>query len=167
MTAHYAYYESPLGQILITATESGLTGLHFVGEKYYPGVSSTWRRDASSSVIRIAMAQLDEYFAGTRQMFDVAVEPEGTDFQRNVWKRLTALRYGETVSYGELAQRLGNPNAVRAVGAANARNPISIVIPCHRVIGADGSLTGYAGGLARKLALLRLESAGTEFCLAS
>ncbi len=159
MTLHYAYYQSPLGQMLLTASASALTGLHFVGEKYYPGISNMWRRDANVTVIRSALAQLDEYFAGKRKSFDVALAPEGTEFQRQVWKSLTALRYGETATYGQLAQRVGHPNAVRAVGAANGRNPISIVIPCHRVIGADSSLTGYAGGLARKQALLRLESA--------
>ena len=167
MTRYCAYYESPLGQILLTASESALTGLHFVGEKYYPSIPPAWRYDANSSVIKSTMTQLDEYFAGKRQAFDIALAPEGTEFQRLVWDRLTTVRFGETATYGELARRIGNANAVRAVGAANGRNPISIVIPCHRVIGADGSLTGYAGGLARKQALLRLESAGSEFRLTS
>ncbi len=167
MTAHYAYYESPLGQILITASNSALTGLHFVGEKYYPGISATWRRDVNVAVIRSAMLQLDEYFAAKRKTFDIALAPEGTEFQRRVWETLTGIRFGETATYGELAQRIGNAKAVRAVGAANGRNPISIVIPCHRVIGADGSLTGYAGGLERKEALLRLESESLGFRLTS
>lgn len=166
MTLYCAYYESPLGQILLTASESALTGLHFVGEKYYPNVLPAWRYDADFSVIRSTMTQLDEYFAGKRQAFDVALAPEGTQFQRLVWDRLTTIRFGETATYGELARRIGNANAVRAVGAANGRNPISIIIPCHRVIGANGDLTGYAGGLERKLALLRLESTGSEFRLA-
>lgn len=165
MTAHHAYYESPLGQILVTASESALTGLHFVGEKYYPGISAAWRRDVNVAVIRSAMLQLDEYFAGKRKTFDIALAPEGTEFQRQVWKTLIGVRFGETATYGELAREVGNAKAVRAVGAANGRNPISIVIPCHRVIGADGSLTGYAGGLVRKVALLRLESSGPEFRL--
>ena len=163
----YAYYKSPLGLILLTGLGSALTGLHFVGEKYYPGIAPTWQSDENFNVIKIAMAQLDEYFAGKRQSFDLALAPEGTEFQRQVWRALTTLRFGETASDAQLAQRIGNPNAVRAVGAANGRNPISIVIPCHRVIGADGSLTGYAGGLARKEALLRLESSSVEFRLAS
>ena len=167
MTQHYAFYESPIGQVLLTASESALTGLHFVGEKYYPGISPTWHYDASFAVIRLAVLQLDEYFSGDRKSFDIAVAPQGTEFQRQVWKTLSALRYGETATYSQLAQRLGNPSAVRAVGAANGRNPISIVIPCHRVIGADGSLTGYAGGLARKAALLRLEAARLEFRLSA
>jgi methylated-DNA-[protein]-cysteine S-methyltransferase len=166
VTRYCAYYESPLGQMLLTASESALTGLHFVGEKCYPKVLPAWRYDADFSVIKATAMQLAEYFTGTRQAFDIALAPEGTEFQRLVWDRLTTIRFGETATYGELAQRIGNANAVRAVGAANGRNPISIVIPCHRVIGADGSLTGYAGGLERKLALLRLESARMEFCLA-
>ena len=159
MTLHYAYYESRLGQILLTASASALTGLHFVGEKYYPGISSTWQRNANFTVIKSTLAQLDEYFAGNRKSFDIALAPEGTEFQHQVWKTLTALRYGETATYGQLAQRVGNPHAVRAVGAANGRNPISIVLPCHRVVGSDGSLTGFAGGLEAKAALLDFERA--------
>lgn len=167
MTIFYTYYESPLGQILLTATDTALSGLHFVGEKYYPGVLPDWKRDHATSVLRATMAQLDEYFAGNRKSFAVALAPSGTEFQRKVWHALTQLRFGETLSYAQLAQRIGNPSAVRAVGAANGRNPISIVVPCHRVIGANGALTGYAGGLARKEALLRLESEAVEFRLAS
>ena len=105
-----------------------------------------------------AARQLDEYFAGTRQDFELAVDPAGTAFQRRVWCALQHIPYGATTSYGALARRVGQPTASRAVGAANGRNPISIVIPCHRVVGADGDLTGYAGGIARKEELLRLES---------
>ena len=165
MTVKYAYYEGPLGKVLLTAANGALTGLHFVNEKYYPGVSRDWQCDASDAVIGSTMLQLDEYFSGKRTSFDVPLTPQGTEFQRQVWTILTTLRYGETVSYGDLAQRIGNAKAVRAVGAANGRNPISIVIPCHRVIGADGSLTGYAGGLERKEFLLRLESERLEFRL--
>ncbi len=165
MTTFYRYYESPLGQILLTATAGALTGLHFVGEKYYPGVSRDWTRNDDMAIMQSAVAQLDEYFAGKREAFDLALAPIGTEFQCKVWRALTTLRFGETLSYGELAQRIGNPNAVRAVGAANGRNPISIVVPCHRVIGASGALTGYAGGLARKEALLRLEAKTAEFRL--
>ncbi|MDQ3261842.1 MAG: MGMT family protein, partial [Pseudomonadota bacterium] len=106
-TLHYAYYEGPLGQILLTASESALTGLHFVGEKYYPGISPTWQSDANFAVIKSTAEQLDEYFAGKRKSFDIAVAPEGTEFQRQVWKTLTAVRYGETATYGQLAQRVG------------------------------------------------------------
>ncbi len=105
----------------------------------------------------MARRQLDAYFAGTRTTFDVPLAADGTAFQRTVWRALSAIGYGETISYGELARRIGAPNAVRAVGLANGRNPISIVVPCHRVIGADGSMTGYGGGLERKVFLLGLE----------
>jgi methylated-DNA-[protein]-cysteine S-methyltransferase len=165
MSIYFAYYDSPLGQILLTASESALTGLHFVGEKYYPGVSATWINDDGVAILKATTKQLDEYFAGSRTSFDLALAPDGTEFQRKVWRALTQLGFGETLSYAQLAQRIGQPKAVRAVGAANGRNPISIVVPCHRVIGADGSLTGYAGGLARKQALLRLESASADFRL--
>jgi methylated-DNA-[protein]-cysteine S-methyltransferase len=167
MTHHYAYYESPLGQTLLTASESALTGLHFVGEKYYPGILPTWRNAGNCRAINSAMMQLDEYFLGKRSSFNLVLAPEGTGFQQQVWNALMKLRYGETATYGEIALRLENPKAVRAVGAANGRNPISIIIPCHRVIGANGSLTGYAGGLARKHALLKLEAESSVFVLAA
>ena len=158
MNIYFSYYKSPLGQILLTATGSALTGLHFVGEQYYQGIAPEWKCDNRNTILRATTTQLGEYFAGDRQSFDLKLEPEGTPFQRSVWHALTKLAFGETVSYAQLAQRIGNPKAVRAVGAANGRNPISIVVPCHRVIGANRALTGYAGGLARKEALLRLEA---------
>jgi methylated-DNA-[protein]-cysteine S-methyltransferase len=155
---YYDYYDSPLGQILLVATDTALTGLHFAGEKYYPALAAGWRHDTQAKLIVQARQQLDEYFAGTRQDFDLTVDPAGTAFQRGVWHALQKIPYGTTTHYGALAQRIGKPSASRAVGAANGRNPISIVIPCHRVIGAGGDLTGYAGGLERKAALLRLEA---------
>jgi methylated-DNA-[protein]-cysteine S-methyltransferase len=167
MMIYYDYYDSPLGQILLTANEIALTGLHFVGEKYYPAVAPAWQRNADGAILNKTAAQLDQYFAGNRQSFDMTLAPQGTEFQRTVWNALTTLDFGETVSYGQLAQRIGKPKAVRAVGAANGRNPISIIVPCHRVIGASGALTGYAGGLARKDALLKLEAMAVEFRLAS
>ena len=115
-----------------------------------------WRR--TEEPFRDAVSQLDAYFAGERREFDLALAPEGTSFQRLVWSALTRIPYGETVSYAELARRLGRPFATRAVGAANGRNPIPIIIPCHRVIGSDGSLTGYGGGLTIKRRLLDLEA---------
>ena len=164
---NYDYYDSPLGRILFTANEIALTGLHFVGEKYYPGIAPAWRRDGDGAILNKTTAQLDQYFAGNRQSFDIKIAPNGTEFQRAVWNALTKLRFAETVSYAQLAQRIGNPKAVRAVGAANGRNTISIIVPCHRVIGTNGALTGYAGGLARKEALLKLEAMAAEFRLAS
>ena len=109
-------------------------------------------------MLRAATEQLGEYFAGTRKDFDLPLAPEGTPFQQKSWEALRAIPYGETISYGEQARRLGSPSAVRAVGAANGRNPISIIVPCHRVIGSDGSLTGFAAGLDAKAWLLRHES---------
>jgi methylated-DNA-[protein]-cysteine S-methyltransferase len=157
---YYDYHDSPLGQILLVASDVALTGLHFVGEKYYPAIDPAWQRQASAILIVRARKQLDEYFSGQRKTFDLAVDPAGTEFQRGVWRALQKIPYGTTCHYGALAQSIGQPTASRAVGAANGRNPISIVIPCHRVIGANGDLTGYAGGLSRKAALLRLEAEG-------
>jgi methylated-DNA-[protein]-cysteine S-methyltransferase len=113
--------------------------------------------DPEAPPLAAAAAQLDEYFAGERRDFDLELDLRGTEFQRAVWDELLRIPYGETMSYGELARRLGRPERVRAVGAANGRNPVAIVVPCHRVIGADGSLTGYGGGLDRKRALLAVE----------
>lgn len=163
---YYDYYDSPLGKMLLTANDRALTGVHFVGEKYYPAIDPAWQRRAEAPLIVRARTQLAQYFAGQRKAFDIAIEPAGTAFQRGVWRALRQIPYGVTINYGALAQRIGKPTASRAVGAANGRNPISIVIPCHRVIGANGDLTGYAGGMARKNALLKLEveHAG-EFCL--
>ena len=159
---YYDYYDSPLGQILVTASDEALTGLHFVGEKYFPAIEEQWQRQPNAQLIVRARQQLDEYFAGQRKHFELAVDPAGTAFQRGVWRALQRIPYGVTTHYGDIAARIGKPTASRAVGAANGRNPISIVIPCHRVIGANGGLTGYAGGMARKEALLRLEAGGTH-----
>jgi methylated-DNA-[protein]-cysteine S-methyltransferase len=157
---YYSFFESPLGNMLLTATADALTGVHFVGEKYYPGVEEGWRESASHAPLALARQQLEEYFGGKRTRFDVALAPEGTEFQRKVWRALRSVPFGETRSYGEIAAKIGAPTASRAVGAANGRNPISIIVPCHRVIGASGDLTGYAGGLQRKQALLALETQG-------
>jgi methylated-DNA-[protein]-cysteine S-methyltransferase len=163
---YYDFVESPLGSILLVASDEALHGAHFVDEKYYPGIATSWKRCATAAPIRAAAEQLRQYFAGERQQFELALEPEGTAFQRLVWSGLLSVPYARTIDYGELARRVGNPRAARAVGAANGRNPIPIIIPCHRVIGADGSLTGYGGGLGRKRALLELEAnARTEFQL--
>jgi methylated-DNA-[protein]-cysteine S-methyltransferase len=155
---YYDYYDSPLGQILLVASDEALTGLHFVGEKYYPAIAADWQRQPKAKHIVRARKQLAEYFAGKRKAFDLMVDPAGTTFQRGVWRALQRIPYGVTTNYGALARRIGKPTASRAVGAANGRNPISIVIPCHRVIGVNGDLTGYAGGVDRKAALLRLEA---------
>ena len=153
---HWTIHDSPVGPLTLIADERALTGLHFAG--YGHGLGPD-RRDPEEPLLAAAAAQLDEYFAGERHHFDLELDLGGTEFQRAVWDQLVRIPFGETVSYGEIARRLGRPERVRAVGAANGRNPVSIVVPCHRVIGADGSLVGYGGGLDRKEALLKLEGA--------
>jgi methylated-DNA-[protein]-cysteine S-methyltransferase len=150
MTA-YTIVESPIGDLLVTGDRHAVSGL-FTRVHPMPGAR---RDDAAFSAVA---AQLDEYFAGERTAFELELELAGTPFQQRVWAELRRVPYGETISYAELADRIGRPGAARAVGHCNARNPVSIVVPCHRVIGSAGALTGYAGGLERKRALLALES---------
>ena len=149
---------SPVGELLLAGSERGLLGLWMQKGAVRRTPGKGWVRD--DAAFTEACAQLDEYFAGERREFDLELDPVGTPFQRRVWRALGEVPYGTTVTYGELAERLGRPRAARAVGAANGLNPISIVIPCHRVIGASGALTGYAGGIERKRTLLGLEAAG-------
>ena len=163
----YDLYESPQGQILLAANGAGICGVYFSGQKYFPKQESGWCRDGTNALLRQARRELGEYFAGTRKRFEVALSPSGTPFQRAVWKAIASVRYGETISYGELARRADAAGRARAVGAATGRNPIGIIVPCHRIIGADGSLTGYAGGLARKRALLALEAGEIELLSAA
>ena len=159
---HYIYSESPLGRMLITADERALTGLYFVGQKYEAVPALDWIEDPRHPVLEQARNELAEYFTAQRTQFELPLAPSGTAFQRDVWRALEMIPSGTTTSYGELARSLGTPESVRAVGAAVGRNPISIVIPCHRVVGSTGSLTGYAGGLERKRALLALEGSGSH-----
>lgn len=142
--------DSPVGLLRLTASEQGLVrvALHASGPA---------GGDAPTGVLADAVRQLREYFEGAREVFDLPLEPEGTPFQREVWAALSAIPFGETTSYSEIATRIGRPDAVRAVGSANGQNPIPIIIPCHRVIGADGSLMGFGGGLPMKKWLLRHE----------
>lgn len=153
----YTVVGSPVGELLLTADAAGaLTGLFMLPDaKYVPEIGADWRRDAGpfGEVER----QLEGYFAGELREFDVVLAPRGTEFQRSVWRELTRIPYGATTSYGAVAAELGSPTASRAVGAANGRNPISIVVPCHRVVAGNGALTGYAGGLGKKQMLLALE----------
>ena len=153
------HYESPLGPMLLAATDRGLAGVWFVGQRHGPD-SRDWREDPRHPVLREAVAQLAAWFAGERSRFELPLDLQaGTPFQQDVWKALLAIPRGGTTSYAELARRVGRPSAARAVGAAVGRNPLSVVVPCHRVVGSGGGLTGYAGGLERKTALLRLEGA--------
>ncbi|TFZ00010.1 methylated-DNA--[protein]-cysteine S-methyltransferase [Ramlibacter rhizophilus] len=149
---------TPLGPLLLAATAQGLGGAWFEGQKHAPTLTGRWPEDPGHPVLREARAQLAAYFERRLAHFELPLDLQaGTDFQRSVWQALCALPHGATTSYGELARRVARPAAVRAVAAAIGRNPVSIVVPCHRVIGAGGALTGYAGGLDRKTALLRLE----------
>ena len=151
---------SPLGDLLFVANAPGdaLCGLYVVQQKYFPMAASQWQAAPRLPLFRNAMAQLRDYFAGARKAFDVPLAPEGTAFQQDVWSNIRAVPFGETITYAELARRCGRPSAVRAAGAATGRNPLMIVVPCHRIMGSGGALTGYAGGLDRKRALLELES---------
>jgi methylated-DNA-[protein]-cysteine S-methyltransferase len=153
----YTLIESPLGELLAVRDDDGLTGLYLPTGKHAVARQPEWvRDDAGFEDVR---QQLGEYFAGTRQEFDLPLNAHGTAWQQKVWSQLRAIPYGETASYGETALAVGNPTASRAVGLANGQNPISIIVPCHRVIGANGSLTGYGGGLDAKRWLLSHEAA--------
>jgi methylated-DNA-[protein]-cysteine S-methyltransferase len=147
---------TPLGAMLLARSEHGLAGIWFEGQKHHPAPIDAERRPDDALLRRVA-EQLRAYFAGESLEFDVPLDLHGTDFQRRVWDALLAIPAGQTRSYGEIAAALGSPAAVRAVGGAVGRNPVLLIVPCHRVIGSDGSLTGYAGGIERKTALLRIE----------
>lgn len=150
--------DSQLGEILLAGNENGLTQVSFQNGKSPLSPAPDWRQD--DTFWATAVSQLTAYFAGELQTFDLPLAPKGTPFQQKVWAYLQTIPYGRTTTYGTIAQELGNPKSTRAVGAANGRNPIAVIIPCHRVIGSDGKLTGYAGGLKVKEALLALERNG-------
>jgi len=151
----YTWLESPVGKLFVAGDAAGLRQVLFAEGRSEVRPEPAWREDAT--VLAEAVRQLREYFDGRRRQFDLPLAPEGTPFQQQVWRELQGIPYGETISYGELARRIGNRNASRAVGLANGANPISIIIPCHRVIGSSGKLTGYGGGLKNKEWLLALE----------
>jgi methylated-DNA-[protein]-cysteine S-methyltransferase len=153
---YYIEHESPLGPLLIAASDRGLRGVYFEQHQHFDG-KQDWQHAADHVLLNAAAHQFDEYFARRRTSFDLPLDIIGTAFQLAVWQELMKIPFGQTASYAQQAQRIGNPKAVRAVGAANGRNPVSIVVPCHRVIGTNGSATGYAGGLERKRYLLALE----------
>jgi methylated-DNA-[protein]-cysteine S-methyltransferase len=155
----YAYFDSPLGSILLVEKGGSLCALSFVGQKYEFHPGPDWTEVPESPLLVRARQQLQEYFTGQRSRFDLPLSLAGTEFQCRVWHALAAIPAGKTVTYRALAESVGAARGVRAVAAAVGRNPISVVLPCHRVIGSDGSLTGYAGGLDRKKALLELEQA--------
>jgi methylated-DNA-[protein]-cysteine S-methyltransferase len=158
----YATMPSPVGELLLTAEEAGLTRVYFERHQYGDAVDDAWQpakgqTGRAAEVLAEAIRQLDAYFAGELTEFDLALAPTGTPFQQRVWTALRAITFGDTASYSEIARRISAPDAVRAVGSANGRNPLSIVVPCHRVIGANGDLTGFGGGIERKRWLLRHE----------
>ena len=148
---------TPLGRLLLARTSTGLAGAWFEGQRHHPPQFAAPHVAGDPLFERVA-DQLGRYFAGSPQTFDIPFDLQGTDFQRAVWKALLAIGAGTTKTYGDIAREIGKPVAVRAVGAAVGRNPVSILVPCHRVIGSNGSLTGYAGGIDRKVELLRLEA---------
>lgn len=150
---------TPLGTVFATAVGGALTGLHYQGGRHAPDISKDWIEDPDGRPLAECARQLAEYFAGKRRRFDLPTAAEGTPFQLRVWGEIARIPYGETISYAELARRAGSAGSARAAGAATGRNPLAIVVPCHRVIASGGSLTGYAGGLARKARLLKIEGA--------
>jgi len=151
---------TPLGRITLARTAKGLAGAWFEGQKHHPGAIAAPERP-DDELLQRAARELEEFFAGKRERFEVPLDLQGTPFQRSVWQQLLCIGAGTTCSYGEIAKALGLASAVRAVGGAVGRNPLSVIVPCHRVVGSDGSLTGYAGGVDRKRALLALEGAAS------
>ncbi len=157
-TVFHRFHESPVGPLRLAASDAGVHAVEFHAQRHPVPGKAGWQA-GDHPLLDVLAAQLDEYFQGRRMQFDLPLAPRGTDFQRTVWHALATIPFGQTLSYAQLASRIGKPAAMRAVGAANGRNPIPIVLPCHRVIGADGSLTGFGGGLPTKRFLLELEGA--------
>lgn len=155
----YAKYATPLGNLFATAEGHTLTGLYYEGGRHAPEVPREWKEDPASAPLAECGRQLAEYLNGIRTCFELPLKPEGSEFQRRVWMEIARIPYGETITYAELASRAGAPGSARAAGAATGRNPHSIIVPCHRVVGSGGGLTGYAGGLPRKTRLLEIEGA--------
>jgi methylated-DNA-[protein]-cysteine S-methyltransferase len=159
---YYDTFDGPYGAMLLTATDRGLCGVYFDRQKHHPRRASDWQFAPDHPILGRAKRQLGEYFAGKRRDFELELDPSGSSFQKRIWNAIAGVPYGETISYGELARRAGAAGHARAAGAATGRNPIGIIVPCHRIVGANGSLTGYAGGLGRKRALLALEAGERE-----
>ncbi|NVN79986.1 MULTISPECIES: methylated-DNA--[protein]-cysteine S-methyltransferase [unclassified Vibrio] len=160
MANRFTYYESPLGIITLQANDQGLLGAWF--EIHTTKPEQLGEQDDNFPIFELVTEQLNRYFAGEVIQFDVPIAAKGTPFQQSVWQALTTIPYGETWSYAQLAEAIGNPKAVRAVGLANGKNPVSVIVPCHRVIGKNGKLTGYAGGVERKQRLLVIEGRAEE-----
>lgn len=157
-TAHHVLRDTPIGDLILVRRGSALAAVYMQDHRHRPEPSTFGPpEDCTEGILSDAAQQLGEYFQGTRTQFDLSLDPTGTQFQHRVWARLRAIPYGATRSYGQLAHELESPGASRAVGMANGRNPLSIVVPCHRVIGANGAMTGFGGGVERKVWLLDLE----------
>jgi methylated-DNA-[protein]-cysteine S-methyltransferase len=153
----FARIDSPLGPLLAVAEAGGLTGLYFEGAKHSPAIDPGWREDSGAPLFLELARQLREYFAGERRAFDLPLAWHGTTFQQRIWREIARVPYGKTITYSELGAAAHAREAARAVGAATGRNPFTLVVPCHRIVGTNGSLTGYAGGIERKARLLALE----------
>jgi len=161
---YYDYLDSPVGRLLLLLDGQGLRRVHFERGRHPHEIDPAWERGPGA--LHEARHQLKAYFDGRLTEFDLPLAPQGTEFQQQVWLELLRIPYGSTATYGEIARRIGDPQAMRAVGAANGQNPLAIVVPCHRVVGSDGSLTGYGGGLGVKRYLLDLEQRHSAFTLA-
>ncbi len=154
----YSIIKTPLDNLMLAANETELIGVYFIDGEHIPAVSKGWKRDARHPVLRQAEEQLQEYFAGKRTTFTLPLRLDGTNFQERVWRQIALIPYGKTISYSDLARKAGAPRAIRAAGTSTGRNPIGLIIPCHRVVGKNGGIGGYAGGLERKRYLLELEN---------
>src|SRR5215218_1487275 len=153
----YSIFKTAIGELMLVTDGTNLVGVYFSGRDHIPSSSQQWIRNEKHPVLRQAAGQLDKYFVGKRKTFSVPLRLAGTKFQETVWQQITRIPYGQTITYTELAQRVGATDAIRAAGTATGRNPISIIVPCHRVVGKNGTLCGFAGGLDKKTHLLKLE----------
>jgi methylated-DNA-[protein]-cysteine S-methyltransferase len=153
----YSIFKSPVGDLMLVANQSELIGIYFLNCRHVPKAQKTWALDERHPVLQQAEKQLKEYFAGKRNSFSLPMNFAGTDFQKRVWQEIARIPFGKNLTYSELAKKAGAPNAIRAAGTATGRNPLSIVVPCHRVLTKDGAIGGYAGGLEKKRHLLKLE----------
>lgn len=155
----YLRFPTPFGPMIAAAEADALVAIHFEGARHAPPIAPDWREDPADALLARCARELGEYFRGERMRFDLPLAVRGTPFQRSVWREIARIAHGRTLTYSELAQRAGAPGCARAAGTATGRNPFTIVVPCHRVLGSNGALTGYAGGLERKARLLALEAA--------
>ena len=159
MNSYITLKSKQLGDLILTANETQLTGIYFAGRKHVPAALKDWKRDPSHPVLKKAARELEDFLSGKRKNFTVPLHADGTEFQHKVWEQIARIPFGKTITYSELARRAGRPEAIRAAGAATGRNPLAIIVPCHRVVAKSGALQGFAGGLETKKRLLALEQA--------